>query len=70
MESRLQPEALLDSAKAVSVAVPADLAAEYFAQLKAPAKHLVWFGNSAHTPSAEEPELFNKMMIEQVLPLR
>lgn len=50
--------------------VPADLAAEYFAQLKAPAKHLVWFENSAHTPSAEEPELFNKMMIEQVLPLR
>jgi pimeloyl-ACP methyl ester carboxylesterase len=50
--------------------VPSDLAAEYFARLEAPSKRLVWFEHSAHSPSLEEPELFNKMMIEDVRPLR
>jgi pimeloyl-ACP methyl ester carboxylesterase len=50
--------------------VPSDLAAEYFARLVAPAKRLIWFENSAHTPSLEEPELFNRMMIEDVRALR
>jgi pimeloyl-ACP methyl ester carboxylesterase len=50
--------------------VPADLAAEYFERLEAPSKRIIWFENSAHTPSLEEPELFNTMMIEDVLALR
>jgi proline iminopeptidase len=50
--------------------VPADLAAEYFERLEAPSKRIIWFENSAHSPSLEEPDLFNKMMIEDVLGLR
>lgn len=38
--------------------VPSVAAAEYFAQLQAPKKRLIWFEESAHNPPFEEPERF------------
>ncbi|SCX40027.1 alpha/beta fold hydrolase [Nitrosospira sp. Nsp1] len=49
--------------------VPAILAEQYFARIKAPFKCLVWFEYSAHNPPFEEPAKFNQVLIEQVLPL-
>ncbi len=45
--------------------VPAELSARYFAALRAPRKELVWFERSAHMPNAEEPEKFNRLLIER-----
>jgi pimeloyl-ACP methyl ester carboxylesterase len=39
--------------------VSSELAAEYFARLRAPHKELIWFENSAHAVPFEEPERFN-----------
>jgi pimeloyl-ACP methyl ester carboxylesterase len=39
--------------------VSSALAREYFDVLEAPAKQLLWFEKSAHSPPFEEPELFN-----------
>lgn len=47
--------------------VPAVVAATYFEQLQAPEKHLVWFEGSAHNVPFEEPERFNRIMIERVV---
>ncbi|MEO5654717.1 MAG: alpha/beta hydrolase [Nitrosospira sp.] len=49
--------------------VPATLAEQYFARIKAPFKCLVWFEQSAHNPLFEEPAKFNQVLIERVLPL-
>ena len=49
--------------------VPAVLAAQYFEKIEAPLKRLVWFEQSAHNPPFEEPATFNRILIEQVLPL-
>jgi proline iminopeptidase len=49
--------------------VPAVVAARYFERLDAPAKRLVWFEQSAHNPPFEEPELFNRALVETVKPL-
>lgn len=38
------------------------LGAQYFEMLKAPAKELIWFENSAHGPPFEEPEKFNEVV--------
>jgi pimeloyl-ACP methyl ester carboxylesterase len=38
----------------------------YFETLAAPSKELVWFEDSAHMPAAEEPEKFNRAMVELV----
>jgi pimeloyl-ACP methyl ester carboxylesterase len=46
----------------------AELAKKYFDTLKAPQKEFVWFKNSAHAPNGEEPEKFNKILIEKILP--
>lgn len=48
--------------------VPSIISAQYFEALKAPAKTLYWFENSAHLPNTEECELFNKILIENILP--
>ena len=47
----------------------ATVAADYFDRLESPRKQLLWFENSAHGPAFEEPELFNRSMIETVRPL-
>jgi pimeloyl-ACP methyl ester carboxylesterase len=45
----------------------AELAKKYFDNLKAPKKEFIWFENSAHAPNGEEPEKFNKIMVEKIL---
>jgi pimeloyl-ACP methyl ester carboxylesterase len=49
--------------------VPPEIAARYFAALKAPAKELIWFENSAHMVNSEERDAFNKTLLEKVLPI-
>jgi pimeloyl-ACP methyl ester carboxylesterase len=41
---------------------PGELAEEYLSRLRAPAKKMVWFENSAHYPFFEEPERFTDEM--------
>jgi pimeloyl-ACP methyl ester carboxylesterase len=48
---------------------PAALAEQYFETIDAPQKQLIWFEKSAHNPPFEEPEKFNRVLIERVLPL-
>tara|TARA_B110001452_G_scaffold195059_1_gene165032 strand:+ start:3562 stop:3876 length:315 start_codon:yes stop_codon:yes gene_type:complete len=47
----------------------ADLAHEYFGQIEAPVKNFKWFEQSAHPPPFEEPKAFNKVMIQELLPV-
>ena len=49
--------------------MPADVAANYFDTIDAPCKRLVWFEQSAHYPPFEEPQKFERVLMEQVLPL-
>jgi pimeloyl-ACP methyl ester carboxylesterase len=49
--------------------VPAVLAAQYFEPIRAPRKRLIWFEHAAHNPPFEEPEKFNTVLIEDLLPL-
>jgi proline iminopeptidase len=49
--------------------VPAVLASEYFAGIRAPHKRIVWFEGSAHNPPFEEPGAFVRAMLEYVRPL-
>lgn len=48
---------------------PASLVEEYYRQLKAPLKELVWFENSGHHPMYEEAAKYTALMVELVLPL-
>ena len=43
------------------------LTEEYFALLDAPQKELIWFEDSAHTPSWDEPTRFTDVMVNTVL---
>jgi pimeloyl-ACP methyl ester carboxylesterase len=49
--------------------VPSALAARYFDRIQAPHKRLIWFEGSAHNPPFEEPDRFNRAMVESILPL-
>ena len=44
--------------------VPSTLAARYFERIQAPAKRLVWFEQSAHNPPFEQPDRFNRALVE------
>lgn len=44
---------------------PFPLVEEYFNILNAPSKELIWFEDSSHFPFYEEPEKFNKIIIEK-----
>ena len=46
----------------------ADLAHQYFERISAPQKGFMWFERSGHNPHLEEPEKFNRWMIEEVRP--
>ena len=46
-----------------------DIAAKYFEVLKAPTKELIWFEKSAHFVNSEERDLFNKILVEKILPI-
>ena len=48
---------------------PSEIAERYFGAVEAPVKELIWFGRSAHLPNSEERDLFNRVMVEKVLPL-
>ena len=43
---------------------PFTLTEEYFSEIKAPEKHLIWFEQSAHFPFYEEPATFARQMRE------
>jgi pimeloyl-ACP methyl ester carboxylesterase len=43
------------------------LTQEYFEMLDAPHKELIWFEDSAHTPSWDEPARFTDVMVNRVL---
>jgi proline iminopeptidase len=49
--------------------VPSVLSARDFERIDAPHKRLVWFERSAHNPPFEEPELFNRAVVEVLTPL-
>lgn len=48
--------------------VPSENSVEYIDTLKAPSKEIVWFKESKHIPSVDEPEKFNKLFCELVRP--
>jgi pimeloyl-ACP methyl ester carboxylesterase len=48
--------------------VPAETSVEYFNALTAPDKTLVWFEQSGHEMFADEPDKFNRTMMELVRP--
>lgn len=49
--------------------VPSPVAADWFAQVMAPSKTLVWLEHSAHMPMVEEPGHFFAALLNDVLPL-
>jgi pimeloyl-ACP methyl ester carboxylesterase len=48
---------------------PPQIAVDWFGRLKAPAKQIVWFANSAHLPMIEEPGHMLATLIDKVRPL-
>ncbi len=46
---------------------PLPLVEDYCTVLEAPHKSIVWFGESAHMPNLEEPERFQRVLIDTVL---
>jgi pimeloyl-ACP methyl ester carboxylesterase len=48
--------------------VPPDVSVAYFNRLAAPSKNLLWFEQSGHEPFVDEPEKFNRVMVELVRP--
>jgi proline iminopeptidase len=48
---------------------PSSIAADWFKQLHAPSKQLVWFRNSAHLPMVEEPGRMFEALVHDALPL-
>ena len=49
--------------------VPPETSVAYFDMLSAPSKTLVWFDHSGHEPFMDEPEQFNRAMVEYVRPV-
>lgn len=47
---------------------PFALVQQYYNLLSAPKKELVWFDSSAHFPFYEEPQKFDSVLIDKVLP--
>jgi pimeloyl-ACP methyl ester carboxylesterase len=49
--------------------VPPETSVMYFDALTAPSKKLMWFEDSGHEPFMDEPEKFNRMMVDLVWPV-
>jgi proline iminopeptidase len=49
--------------------VNSQVAAEWFARVEAPEKHLVWFEHSAHLPMTEEPGKFFLSLVRYARPI-
>jgi pimeloyl-ACP methyl ester carboxylesterase len=47
--------------------VPFEASVMYYDRLKAPSKDIVWFHESAHFPQLEEPERFERMVVDKLL---
>jgi pimeloyl-ACP methyl ester carboxylesterase len=47
---------------------PFELVQEFSQALEAPHNEIVWFENSAHMPNLEEPDLYQELLIQKVLP--
>jgi len=71
---------LMESANSLSVPIfffqgrndyntSSTLVSEYFEILDAPSKKLIWFEKSGHHPMYEESELYDRLLIEELLPL-
>lgn len=45
---------------------PAQLVEDWFAQIEAPCKELIWFDHSGHNPMNDEPERFKKLLREKL----
>jgi len=48
---------------------PTSILNEYYSLLEAPEKEIFYFENSAHHPMYEEPDKYEKILIENILPL-
>jgi pimeloyl-ACP methyl ester carboxylesterase len=48
---------------------PSSIAADWLKRVKAPAKSVIWFENSAHLPMIEEPGHAFEALVTQILPL-
>ena len=46
---------------------PASLIQDYYDAIEAPAKDLMWFERSAHSPLGEEPKKFKQLLREKFL---
>jgi pimeloyl-ACP methyl ester carboxylesterase len=44
-----------------------ELVIEYIKKIKAPKKEIIWFEESAHHPNIDEPDQFQKILIDEVL---
>lgn len=49
--------------------VPAVVAADYFERIEAPMKRLIWFEQSAHNLPFEEPQAFERTLVDVLEPL-
>jgi pimeloyl-ACP methyl ester carboxylesterase len=49
--------------------VPPETSVAYFDALAAPSKKLVWFETSGHEPFVDEPQAFNRTMVDMVRPV-
>ena len=47
---------------------PFELVEEFSRTLDAPHNEIVWFENSAHSPNLEEPDRYQEILIQKVLP--
>ena len=45
---------------------PAELVEDWFKQIEAPYKELIWFENSGHNPMSDEPESFKSLLREKL----
>jgi pimeloyl-ACP methyl ester carboxylesterase len=48
---------------------PSALVEEFFSNIVAPDKDLVWFENAAHGPMNEEPEKYKEILIQKLIPI-
>lgn len=47
---------------------PSEIAARYFDAIRAPAKELIWFEQSAHMVNCEETDKFNRILVDRIRP--
>jgi pimeloyl-ACP methyl ester carboxylesterase len=49
--------------------MPGSISTAYFDTIQAPSKRLVWFEQSGHYLPFEEPRKFERVLVDEVLPL-